>query len=421
MGYSDQFFRSIKLEADDRQAISSFSKEANIPVSRLKFYNENNILPSGKDLKRILDTTGLSEIELMLKMGRLNKEILDAIQQNAEQVFEVIKNSDFNSDDPVPAYSLVFETQLGKLYKGDCLSVAKKIDDDSIDLIFADPPFNLNKLYPSKINDSLKTEKYLHWCQKWLCECIRILKPGGSFFLWNLPRWNSMLSDYLNGKLTFRHWISTDIKYSLPIQSRLYPSHYSLLYYVKGEKPNTFNPDRLPTQTCPKCHADLKDYGGYKDKMNPKGVNLTDIWLDIPPVRHTKYKRRSDANELSIKLLDRIIEMASIEEDIIFDPFGGSGTTYMAAELKNRRWIGCEIGPINDITNRFKHIEDERKILNGYRKFLNALFPEPVRLAREKVGLWTCESVRKAKITDKPIKDDNKKIVQKNFEFQEVS
>lgn len=89
-------------------------------------------------------------------------------------------------------------------------------------------------------------------------------------------------------------------------------------------------------EICPKCFTDLKDYGGYKDKMNPDGTNLTDVWYDIPPVRHSKYKKREGANELSIKLLDRIVEMASEEGDIVFDPFGGSGTTYAVAEIKKR-------------------------------------------------------------------------------------
>ena len=260
--------------------------------------------------------------------------------------------------------------------------------------MFADPPFNLKKLYPSNIDDNLKSERYIHWCQQWIQECIRVLKHGGSLFLWNLPRWNVALSSFLDGRLNFRHWISVDIKYSLPIHGRLYPSHYALLYYVKGDKPNVFHPDRLPMQVCPHCYGDLKDYGGYKDKMNPLGVNLSDIWTDIPPVRHAKYKRRNGANELSLKLVDRIVEMASNEGDLIFDPFGGSGTTYMVAELKSRRWLGCEIGPVDAIIDRFKKIDEEREILNSYRARINALFLEEVKRHRRKLGLWTSESVR---------------------------
>ena len=94
-------------------------------------------------------------------------------------------------------------------------------------------------------------------------------------------------------------------------------------------------------------------------------------------------------------MLDRIIEMASNEGDVVFDPFGGSGTTYMAAELKNRKWIGCELGSPDIIKERFELIDDEREILNKYRSNINSLFPEKVKKEREKRGIWTCESVKK--------------------------
>lgn len=376
--------------------MSWFSKTTGIPASRLKYYNKHNVVPSGKDLEVISKVSGVPETLLKLKMGRLDGELLSAIQENADEILTI-----FNAHKPKPdfqefEFDLEFKTELGALYHGDCYALLKTMESDSIDLVFADPPFNLSKLYPSEIDDNLKTEKYLHWCQQWLRESIRVLKPGGSLFLWNLPKWNSSLVNYLDAYLTFRNWIGVDIKYSLPIQNRLYPSHYSLLYYVKGEKPKTFHPDRLPMQVCPKCFGDLKDYGGYKNKMNPKGVNLSDIWSDIPPVRHAKYKRRDGANELSLKLLDRVIELSTDEGDVVFDPFGGSGTTYMAAELKKRRWIGCEIGPIDAIIDRFKLIDVERDILEGYRSKLNALFPKAVKESREKRGLWTCGSFPQA-------------------------
>jgi site-specific DNA-methyltransferase (adenine-specific) len=145
-------------------------------------------------------------------------------------------------------------------------------------------------------------------------------------------------------------------------------------------------------EICKKCYSEIKDYGGYKDKMNPNGINLTDTWYDIPPVRHTKYKKRTEANELSIKLLDRIIEMATNEGDLVFDPFGGSGTTYIVAEIKNRRWIGVELGPVHDIQSRFETIEEERVFLNNYRKDYNKLFPDWVKVKRQQYNLWTDET-----------------------------
>lgn len=376
------------------------SKKTGITCERLRYYNNNSIVPNGKDLDVITEACRVTELELMIGLGRLNAEIIKAIQTKSREISELITPTMAPTTE-ISAPSLAFQTDLGCLYQGDCLSLLKTMDSESIDLVFADPPFNLNKLYPSNIDDNLKTERYLAWCEEWLKECSRVLKQGGSLFLWNLPRWNASLASYLDGYLTFRHWIGVDIKYTLPISGRLYPSHYSLLYYVKGQKPKCFHPDRLPLETCPKCYGDLKDYGGYKNKMNPLGINLTDIWTDIPPVRHAKYKRRLGANELSLKLMDRIIEMSSEKGDVIFDPFGGSGTTYMTAELKERNWIGCEIGPIDDIKNRFSLFKEEKAILDTYRLQLNQLFPEKTKVRRAGIGLWVCESFHYEKIDKK--------------------
>ena len=399
MSFSDQFFRALGVAPGDRRQVNAFAERCGVPVSRLCHYNNANVLPSGEDLPRVLAAAGITELELMLAMGRLSRETLNAIQANAASVAKLLDaqpTDDARRATATAAPRIALETELGRLYEGDCMDLTPTLDSDSVDMIFADPPFNLNKLYPSSINDNLKTERYLEWCEAWLTECIRLLKPGGALFVWNLPRWNAELAAFLSGRLTFVHWIAVDIKYSLPIQRRLYPSHYSLLYYVKGSQARVFHPDRLPMQVCPHCAGDLRDYGGYKAKMNPKGVNLSDVWWDVSPVRHAKYKRRNGANELPLKVLDRVIELSTDEGDLVFDPFGGAGTTYMAAELKARRWLGIEIGPTEDIVQRFAEIEQDRKILADQRKELNALFPAKVLLARERTGWWTCESVRVA-------------------------
>jgi len=399
MSFSDQFFRTLGVKPGDRRQLNAFAARIGVPVARLRHYNDANVLPSGEDLSRVLAAAGITELELMLAMGHMSRDILNAIQTNASAVANLLEAPQASVPQPLTAANVprvTLETELGRLYQGDCMDLMPTLDSDSMDMIFADPPFNLNKLYPSSINDNLKTEGYLEWCEEWLTECIRLLKPGGALFVWNLPRWNVEIAAFLNGRLTFVHWIAVDIKYSLPIQRRLYPSHYSLLYYVKGPQARVFHPDRLPMQTCPHCAGDLRDYGGYKAKMNPKGVNLSDVWWDVSPVRHAKYKRRNGANELPLKVLDRVIEISTDEDDVVFDPFGGAGTTYMAAELKRRRWIGIEIGPTDDIVRRFAEIEQDRNILTRQRQDLNVLFPPRVCAMRETKGLWTCESIRTA-------------------------
>jgi site-specific DNA-methyltransferase (adenine-specific) len=111
--------------------------------------------------------------------------------------------------------------------------------------------------------------------------------------------------------LQFRHSIAIEMKSYLPIPGRLYPAHYSLLYFTKG-KPKTFRRVRTPIETCRHCGGEIKDYGGHRGAMNPVGVNLKDVWTDIPPVRHWKFKSKGRrANALSTKILDRVVEVST--------------------------------------------------------------------------------------------------------------
>lgn len=247
----------------------------------------------------------------------------------------------------------VFTSNLGQLFKGDCLAWMPTVADESVDTVFADPPFNLKKDYGKGINDGLAEEEYLAWCEAWIKEGVRTLKPGGAFWLYNIPKWNIELGHFLNNAgMMFRHWVAIDLKLSLPIQGKLYPSHYSLLYYTKG-KPRTFARPRLPIQVCRHCGGDVKDYGGHRNKLHPDGINLSDVWTDIPPVRHKRTKNRG-ANQLSEKLLSRVLEISSEPGDLVIDPFGGSGTTFAVAEQMHRHWMGSELGDVEPIIRRLR-------------------------------------------------------------------
>ncbi|MFE7484488.1 DNA-methyltransferase [Streptomyces sp. NPDC057552] len=263
-------------------------------------------------------------------------------------------NAPFLPDGPQPA----FRTDLGALYQGDCLEVMRNIPSGSVDLVFADPPFNLGKIYGKHFTDAVAEVEYTNWSEAWIKEGLRLLAPGGAFFLYNIPKWNMRNGAYMQSLgMNFRHWITIDIKLSLPIQGKLYPSHYSLLYFTNG-KPKTFTRPRIPIQVCRHCGKDIKDYGGHRNKLHPDGINLTDVWNDIHPVRHQGTKNRQ-ANELSEKLLERVLDIASEPGDVVLDPFGGSGTTYAVAERMHRQWLGVELGDIEPITNRLTGIGNQ--------------------------------------------------------------
>jgi site-specific DNA-methyltransferase (adenine-specific) len=250
----------------------------------------------------------------------------------------------------------IYLTELGALFKGDCVQLLPHVRGECVDTVFADPPFNIGKEYGRGVDDRRTETEYVDWCRKWIDECIRVLKPGGSFFLYNIPKWNMILSNYLlEKKMHFRDWIVVDIKMGLPIHGRLYPSHYSLLYFSKGRH-KTFHNIRTPIKLCRHCGGEVKDYGGHRQFLNPKGLNLTDVWDDIHPVRHKKFKSQDrKANSLSSRLLERVISMSTNPGDLVLDPFGGGGTTFAVCEKKKRQWIGMEIGRTKVIIDRIKN------------------------------------------------------------------
>jgi site-specific DNA-methyltransferase (adenine-specific) len=252
---------------------------------------------------------------------------------------------------PNPYYA----TSNGVLFEGDCLEILPRLPAATADMVFADPPFNLGKVYGRRTIDSRADEEYVEWCRRWLLECIRVLRPGGALFVYNLPKWNILIGAHLMERgMQFRHSIAIEMKSCLPIPGRLYPAHYSLLYFTKG-KPKTFRRVRTPIETCRHCGGEIKDYGGHRGAMNPLGVNLKDVWTDIPPVRHWKFKSKGRrANALSTKILDRVIEVSTCPGDLVCDPFGGSGTTYAVCERRERRWIGIELDHCPEIVSRLK-------------------------------------------------------------------
>jgi len=247
-----------------------------------------------------------------------------------------------------------FNTDLGSLYHVDCLKLLALIPDERIDTVFADPPFNLAKDYGNgREKDDLDSLDYLKWCYRWMDQCIRVLKPGGAIFIYNLPQWAFHLATHLESRgMLFRHWIAVSMKGTFPRGRKLYPAHYALLYFTKGI-PATFNRVRLPIPKCRHCGKDVKDYGGHRKFLNPLGLNLTDFWEDTAPARHRKFKARWHVNELKPTIPGRCIELSTNEGEIVLDPFGGGGSTFEAAQRLSRHWIGSEIVDCELVRERF--------------------------------------------------------------------
>jgi site-specific DNA-methyltransferase (adenine-specific) len=247
----------------------------------------------------------------------------------------------------------IFTNADGVLYRADCLNLFAALDDEVLDCVFADPPFNLGKTYGNgEVRDDLADHEYMKWWEAWLTESIRVLKPGAALFIYNIPRWAYRMAGFLEAEgMTFRHWIALSMKGTFPRGKKLYPAHYALLYFTKGV-PKTFNRVRLPVPACRHCGGDIKDYGGHKKYLNPAGLNLTDFWEDTSPARHSKFKARWHVNELKPMIAARCFEISTNPHEIVMDPFGGGGSSYEAAGTLHRYWIGSEITDCQHIVDR---------------------------------------------------------------------
>ena len=158
--------------------------------------------------------------------------------------------------------------------------------------------------------------------------------------------------------LEYRNWIAMKMKNGFPIRNRLHPAHYGLLYYVKrGAKP-TFNVVRHRIATCRHCRGELPDYGGYRKKFTKyeddtgtPWIQISDFWEDTRPERSAK-SREGIVNELPMHVPERAILIATHPGDTVLDVFGGSGSTYHAAQFHGRKWIGGEIADVKPILRR---------------------------------------------------------------------
>lgn len=236
---------------------------------------------------------------------------------------------------------LYYQHPQGDIVCTDALEFLHQLRPRCADVVFLDPPFNLGKEYArdSKHSDSMREDDYLHYMQQVILRCCDLLADGGALYLYHIPRLALALSPSLSNRLNFRHWIAIAMKNGFVHGKALYPAHYALLYFTKG-KPRHFHRPKLRPPECRRCHRPIKDYGGYK-RFVIDGVNLSDYWDDISPVRHRKYKYRR-ANELPQTIVERVVAISGARNALLIDPFAGTGACVGAAVAHGMRFAACD-------------------------------------------------------------------------------
>ena len=233
---------------------------------------------------------------------------------------------------------------LNQVNLADCLALMAQLPAGCAQMVFADPPFNLDKKYES-YRDKLPLADYLDWTREWLTAASRLLAPGGSLFLYNIPKLLTYSAAILNELLDFRHWIAWNSG-GKPLGKTMQPSHYGILFYTKGGRENTkFYDVRAPHKQCRECQAYAKDYGGKEYLRHPFGAQISDVWDDIHRVRHASKRIADHPCQLPVHLVERLILMSTDPGDIVVDPFCGGGAAAVAAKQLGRQYIGAEIDP----------------------------------------------------------------------------
>jgi site-specific DNA-methyltransferase (adenine-specific) len=241
------------------------------------------------------------------------------------------------------------------LYNQDCIAGMQAMAEGSVSLAFADPPFNIGYTY-DVYEDQLAADEYLNWTRQWGAAVVRTLKPDGTFWLAIGDDFAAELKMIFQRELGLkcRSWVIWYYTFGVNCKAKFSRSHTHLFHFVKNPKAFTFNADAIRVPSARQLvYAD--------DRADSKGRLPDDTWILRPqdladgfrpeedvwyfPRVCGTFKERAGWHgcQMPEQLLGRIIKACSNPDDLVLDPFGGSGTTLVVAKKLGRQFIGFEL------------------------------------------------------------------------------
>lgn len=286
------------------------------------------------------------------------KRVADEIQLQIELLPYAVAEYSYKESQ---LYNIVFHNNLtpplplhcrknGLLFQDDSVTWLKTVGTETIDLVFADPPYNIKKTDWDKFDSQ---EQYINWSMSWIKEAARVLKPTGSLFICGF---SEVLADLKHPAMQYFKgckWLIWHYKNKANLGNDWGRSHESVLL-LRKTKDFTMNTDtvRIPynehTLKYPSHpQAESSQYANGKKRSeswlpHPLGAKPKDVF-EIPTTCNGMEEKTKHPTQKPEELLRKLILSASNENDIILDPFSGSGTTMVVAEQLGRRWIGCEL------------------------------------------------------------------------------
>lgn len=229
------------------------------------------------------------------------------------------------------------------IHYGDALKVlVEAVADASIDLIFADPPYNIGKKFANFKDKWPSEEAYAQWCETWLALCIKKLKPNGTLYVMTSTQSMPYLDLFLRERL---HVLSRIVWHydSSGVQAKSYfgSTYEPILHCVRDAKEYVFNAGAIKVEAKTGAQRKLIDYRKPTPTVYNSDKVPGNVWY-FPRVRYRMPEYEDHPSQKPEALLERIVLASSNEGDLVLDPFSGTFTTSAVAKRLGRKSIGIE-------------------------------------------------------------------------------
>ena len=274
-------------------------------------------------------------------------------------------NVDSNNNDNNPV--IIYKHPNGSLYRGNSIEWLKSLESESVDLIFADPPYNINKADWDNFENQ---EEYIKWSMRWIEQASRILKPTGSLYVCGFSEILADLKHPASKYFKSCRWIIWHYKNKANLGNDWGRSHESILHFRKSKsfKLNIddiripYGEHTLKYPSHPQAETSQYDNGKNANHIwepNPLGAKPKDV-LEIPTTCNGMHEKTPHPTQKPEELLRKIILASSNIGAIVLDPFCGSGTTPVCSEQLQRKWLACDLSPeyLDWTINRIETVED---------------------------------------------------------------